>query len=196
MKRKEITTIVVALGFLLLFVAASSSVNAFNTATDECGTSGCHDTAGTLTLASNSTSLSATTGESFTLVITVGNGAEWIAIHSGWEDNAEFSVSENTIEDGAANDTDAATGAISVEITFTPLSPGDYTIRIWTAASGDLASSIDVAVTVTGAAITTTTPPPATIDLLGTWRMMMIVVPVATGVILLILGIVAFKRNE
>lgn len=197
MKRKETTTIIIALGFLLLFVAAASSVNAFSNATDECGNSGCHETAGTLTLDADSTSLSATTGESFTLVIQAGNGAEYIAVHTGWEDNAQFAISQNLIEDGSVNDTNAATGSISVEVTFTPLSPGDHTIRIWTAAGDDLASSIDVAVTVTGESITTTTEPtgPA-IDLLGTWRMMMIIVPVATGVILFILGIIMFKKNE
>ncbi|MGY5872576.1 MAG: hypothetical protein RTV72_10040 [Candidatus Thorarchaeota archaeon] len=197
MKRKQLTTMIVALGFLLLFIAATSSVKAFESSTDECGTSGCHDTAGTLTLSSNSTSLDATTGNSFTLVIQAGNGAEFVAVHTGWEDNSQFSVSQNLIEDGSANDTDATSGSISVELTFTPLSPGDLTIRIWTAAGGDLASSLDVAVTVTGASITTNTEPTDTpIDLVGTWRMLMIIVPAATGVILLILGIVAFKRNE
>ena len=202
MKRNQITKIVVALSFLLLLVAtAAGSVRATPAYsggdTDECGNSGCHGTFGTLTLASNSTSLSATTGEPFVLRIDAGNGAEWIAVQTEWADNSQFSISQKVIEDDSTNDTNAASGAISVDITFTPLSPGDLTIRVWTAASSDLASSLDVAVTVTGQSITTTTEPTDTgLDLVGTWRMLMIIVPVATGVILLILGIVAFKRNE
>ena len=197
MKRNQLTKIIVALSFLsLLVVTAAGSVGAFSGESGECGTSGCHDTAGVLTLTSNSTSLSATTGEAFVLELQAGNGAELIKIMS-WEDNGEFSISQVEIEDGSANDTNAATGEITVGITFIPLSAGDYTIRIWTAAESDLASSIDITVTVTGAAITTaptTSAPP--VDLVGTWRFMMILVPVATGVILLVLGIIAFRSND
>ncbi|TFH06670.1 MAG: hypothetical protein E4H14_10300 [Candidatus Thorarchaeota archaeon] len=197
MKRNQLTKTLIVIGFLsLLVVSAAGSAGAFASQTNECGTSGCHDTLGTLTLVSNSTSVTATTGDSFVLVIQAGNGAEWIKVISGWEDNAQFSVSQIEIEDGSANDTDAVTGAISVTLTFIPLSAGTHTIRIWTAAAGDLASSLDITVTVTGESITTTTTPPPTVDLLGTWRILMIIVPVATGAILLILGIVAFKRNE
>ncbi|MHA1135820.1 MAG: hypothetical protein ACTSSE_04970 [Candidatus Thorarchaeota archaeon] len=199
MKRNQLTKNIFVISFLsLLVVAAAGSVGAFGSETGECGTSGCHDTAGVLTLSSNSTSLSATTGEAFVLEIQAGNGAEWIKVISDWEDNAEFSISQAEIEDGSANDTNAATEEITVDLTFIPLSAGDYTIRIWTAAASDLASFLDIAVTVTGAAITTapTTSAPPPVDLVGTWRIMMILVPVATGVILLLLGIVAFKSNE
>lgn len=197
MKRNQITKIIVTIGFLLLLVAAAAdSARAFSDQTNECGTTDCHDTLGTLTIASNSTSINATTGEAFVLRIDAGNGAEWIKIIAEWEDNAQFSVSQFEIEDGSVNDTDVVTGAISIDITFIPLSAGDYTIRIWTASASDLASSLDIAVTVTGEPITTITTPPPPIDLVGTWRMLMIIIPVATGVILLILGIVAFKRSE
>ncbi|MFW9844701.1 MAG: hypothetical protein ACFFEV_09000 [Candidatus Thorarchaeota archaeon] len=198
MKRNQLTKIIVTIGFLSLFVvAAASSAGAFSSATDECGTSGCHDTLGTLTLSSNSTSVTATTGNTFALEIQAGNGAEWIKVLTGWEDNAEFSISQVEVEDGSADDTNAATGAITVEISFTPNTPGTHTIRIWTAAAGDLATSLDVAVTVTGDTITPTTTTTTTpIDLVGTWRMMMILVPIATGVILLLLGIIAFKKNQ
>ncbi len=200
MKRNQITKIVVAIGLLLLLVAsAAGSVRATPAYsggdTDECGNSGCHDTLGTLTLASNSTSLSATTGEPFVLRIDAGNGAEWIAVQTTWADNSQFSISEMVIEDDSTNDTNAALGEITVDITFTPLSPGNLTIRVWTAAGSDLASSLDVAVTVTGQTITTT-PPPEPLDLVGIWRLLMIIIPVVTGVILLILGIVAFRSNE
>jgi hypothetical protein len=195
MKRNQTIKTIVAIGFLsLLVVTAAGSVGAFPSQTNECGTSGCHDTAGVLTLSSNSTSFSATTGVPFVLVIQAGNGAEWIKVEPGWEDNAHFSISQNAIEDGSVNDTDAATGAISVELTFIPLSAGAQTIRIWTAAQNDLATSLDITVTVTGDSITTTTPPP-TVDLVGTWRMLMIILPVSVGVILLILGIALLKRK-
>lgn len=199
MKRNQLSKMLFVIGFLsLLVVAAAGSVGAFGTQTDECGTLGCHDTAGVLTLDSNSTSVTATTGESFVLVIDAGNGAEWIKVIGNWEDNAQFTVSQTEIEDGSVNDTDASTGAISVDLTFIPLSAGDYTIRIWTAAADDLASSLDIDVTVTGEAITTapTTTDTPPIDLVETWRFLMIIVPVATGVILLVLGIVAFKVNK
>ena len=100
------------------------------------------------------------------------------------------------IGDDSSNDTNAASGAISVDITFTPLSPGNLTIRVWTASGSDLASSLDVIVTVTGQTITTTTTPTEPeLDLVGTWRMLMIIIPVVTGVILLILGVTVFKRK-
>jgi hypothetical protein len=197
MKRNQMTKTVVVFGFLLfLFIAAAGSVGAFPTQTQECGTVGCHDTHGTLTIASNSTSLNATTGESFVLNLNAGNGAEWIAIRSGWADNSQFMISQEEIEDGSTNDTNAASGAISVAVRFIPLASGNLTIRIWTAAGGDLATSLDIVVNVTGESITTYTPPQNNEnDLLWTWRIMMIAIPISVGVILLILGFTVFKRR-
>jgi hypothetical protein len=197
MKRNQMTKTVVVFGFLLfLFIAAAGSVGAFPTQTQECGTVGCHDTHGTLTIASNSTSLNATTGESFVLNLNAGNGAEWIAIRSGWANNSQFMISQDEIEDGSTNDTNAASGAISVPVRFTPLASGNLTIRIWTAAGGDLATSLDIVVNVTGESITTYTPPQDNENnLLWTWRIMMIAIPISVGVILLILGFTVFKRR-
>ncbi|TFG97897.1 hypothetical protein E4H12_07510 [Candidatus Thorarchaeota archaeon] len=197
MKRNQKTITIIAFGFLLLLVAtAAGSAGANPSLSNECGTTGCHDTFGTLTIASNSTSMSATTGESFVLRLDAGNGAEWIGIKTGWANNSQFSISEEMIEDGSTNDTNAASGAISVDVTFTPLSPGDLTIRVWTAASGDLASSLDIAITVTGQTITTTTTPPDSgPELYDIWIMLMIVAPVATAVLLIILGYIAIKRS-
>jgi hypothetical protein len=192
MKRNHITKLVVALSFLVLVVAAASSVVAFPEYTNECGT--CHTTTGTLTLSTNST-VDAETGEQFTLQINAGNGAEYIAVKSGWADNDVFTISESLIEDDSPDDTNAAVGEISVDITFTPLTNGTYTIRIWTAAAGELSESYDVTVTVTGETGTVpTTPPP--VDLMGIWEMMLIAVPTATGVILLVLGYLALKRKQ
>jgi hypothetical protein len=187
---------IIILSFLILTLAAVGSITAFESQTDECGTPGCHDTAGTLTLASNSTSVNATTGTPFVLQIDAGNGAEWIAIKTGWANNSDFTVSESLIEDDSTSDTNAAGGEISVEVTFTPLSPGSLTIRIWTASGSDLASSVDVDVTVAGETITTTTTPPDPgTELYEIWKMLMIVAPVATAVILIIFGYIAIKRG-
>ncbi|MFW9908738.1 MAG: hypothetical protein ACFFEF_09200 [Candidatus Thorarchaeota archaeon] len=201
MKRNQKTKLIAAFGFLLLvFIAAAGSVVAIPgySGTDdmnECGS--CHTTLGTLTLASNSTSLDATTGEAFVLDIDAGNGAKWITVLSSWADNSEFQVSTRAVEDGSTNDTNAAVGAISAAITFTPLSPGNLTIRVWTAAGGAIATSLDVVVNVTGQPVTTYTPPPDdTSSLLETWRIMMIVLPVSVGVILLVFGFTAFKRRN
>ena len=195
MNRNQFTKSIVVFGFLaLLVVMAAGSVGAFPDQTSECGTSGCHDTSGVLTLSSNSTSVSATTGESFTLEITAGNGAEWLSIKSGWADNSDFTISAPHTEDGTADDTNAASGEITVDVTFTPLTPGTLTIRVWTAAAGDLASSLDIDVTVTGASITTNTEPTTpTLDRYATWVTMMIWVPLAVAAILVVLGIIAFR---
>jgi len=196
MKRKHTMKLLIIMSFLVLSLAAVGSITAFETQANECGITECHETPGVLTLASNSTSVDATTGTPFVLQIDAGNGAEWIAIKTGWEDNSEFTVSERLIGDGSTNDTNAATGEITVEVTFIPLSPGDLTIRIWTAAADDLASSIDVDVTVTGQTITTGTPPPdPSVELYNIWVQMMILVPIATGLILVVLGYIVIRRN-
>ena len=191
MKRNHIPKLIVVLGFLVLLVAATGSVIAFPDYTNECGGSGCHDTHATLTVTTNST-VDAVTGESFTLQISAGNGADYVAIKEGWADNDYFTVSEPLVQDDSTNDTNSAVGEISVEITITPLSNGTYTLRIWTASASDLAESFDVTVTVIGE--TGTTPPPP-VDLVGIWNTMMIWVPIASGVVLLVLGYLSIRRN-
>ena len=195
MKRKHTMKLIIVMGFLILSLAAVGSITAFDDNTTECGS--CHTTAGVLTLTSNSTSVNATTGTPFVLQIDAGNGAEWVSIKAGWANNSNFTISESHIQDDVStNDTNAADGEISVVVTFTPLSPGDLTIRIWTAAGSDLASSIDVDVTVTGQTITTTTTPPDPSEgLYEIWTMLMWAAPVATAVILIILGYIAIRRN-
>jgi hypothetical protein len=197
MKRNHMTKIVVVFGLLsFLFIAAAGSVGAFPTQTLECGSAGCHDTHGTLTIASNSTSLNATTGNSFVLNLNAGNGAEWIAIRSGWANNSQFMISQDEIQDGSTNDTNAASGAISATVRFTPLASGNLTIRIWTAAGGGLATSLDIVVNATGQSITTFTPPPDTEgELIWTWTIMMIAIPISVGLVLLILGVTVFRRR-
>jgi hypothetical protein len=192
--------LVIVMSFLILGLAAVSSITAFESQAGECGTSGCHDTPAVLTLASNSTSVTTTTGTPFVLQIDAGNGAEWVSMKTGWADNSNFTISESHVEDDTTADTNAASGEITVEVTFTPLSPGNLTIRIWTAAGSDLATSLDIDVTVTGETITptftTTTPPPdPSAELYDIWVQMMIWVPIASGIILLFLGYIAIRRN-
>lgn len=194
MKRNHATKLVVVLSFLVLLVAATSSVVANPGLTGECGVgSGCHETFGTLTLSTNAT-VDAETDVPFVLQIEAGNGADYVAIKEGWADNDYFTISETLVQDGSTNDTNAAAGEISITVTITPLSNGTYTLRIWTVgpAASDLADSFDVTVTVTGG--TGTTPPPP-VDLVGIWSSMMIWVPAATGVILLVFGYIALKRD-
>ncbi len=196
MKRNHTMKLLVAMSFLVLLVAATSSVVANPGLTGECGVgSGCHETFGTLTLTTNST-VDAETGVSFTLQIDAGNGAEYVSVLGGWADNDYFTISQPQIQDSSTNDTNAATGEISVEITFTPLTNGSYTLRIWAVgpALSDLAESFDVTITVAGPSGTVTTPTPP-VDLVGIWTSMMIWVPVVTGLILLFFGYLAFKRN-
>ncbi|MFW9974675.1 MAG: hypothetical protein ACFFDQ_05400 [Candidatus Thorarchaeota archaeon] len=195
MKRNLTTELLVIMSFLLLLVAAASSVVASPNFSSECGSAGCHETFSTLTLTTNS-SVNAETGVPFVLQIDAGNGAEYVAIKSGWEDNDYFTISEPLVQDESTNDNNAADGEISVDVTFTPITNGTFTIRIWTAAGGDLARSFDVTVVVTGEPGTTTpTLPPTTVDLYEIWSMMMIWVPVAAGLILVVLGYLAIKRR-
>jgi hypothetical protein len=192
MKSNHFTKLVITISFLILIVAATSSVLASPEFAGECGSSGCHETFDTLTLTTNS-SANAETGVSFILQIEAGNGAEYVAIKKGWADNDYFTVSQTLVQDDSTNDTNAVEGEISIEVTITPLTSGTFTLRIWTAAGGDLSESFDVTVTVTGE--TGTTPPPP-VDLVGIWTTMMAVVPLTVGVILLILGYIAFRRNQ
>ena len=195
MKRNHSMKLLVVVSFLVLLVAAANSVVASHDSLSECGNPTCHETFGVLTLSTNST-VDAETGVSFTLQIDAGNGAEYLAIHPGWEDNLNFVVSEPLVQDGSTNDTNAVTGEITVEITFTPLTNGTYTLRIWTVGSAgtDLAESYDVTITVTGDT-GTITPPPQPTDPFEIWSTMMIWVPAATGVILLVLGYISLRRN-
>jgi hypothetical protein len=195
MKRNHIMKVFVAFSFLVLIVAATSSVVANPGLTGECGIgSGCHETLGTLTLSTNST-VNAETNVPFVLQINAGNGAEYVAIKEGWADNDFFVVSEKLVQDGSANDTNTSTGEISFTVTITPLSNGTHTLRIWTVGPplSDLAESFDVTVTVTGESGTVTTQPPP--DLFGIWTSMMIWVPSVVGVILLVLGYLALKKR-
>jgi hypothetical protein len=196
MKRNYVTKLVVALSFFVLLVVATNSVVANPGLTGECGVgSGCHETFGTLTLSTNST-VDAETDVPFVLQIDAGNGVDYVSVKADWADNNYFTFYEVLVQDGSVNDTNAVAGEISVTVTFTPITNGTYTLRIWAVgpADSDLADSFDVAVNVTGAT-GTATPPPEPVDLVGIWSSMMIWVPAVTGVLLLVFGYIAFKRD-
>ena len=196
MKRNHTVKLVVVVSFFVLLVAATNSVVANPGLTGECGIgSGCHETFGTLTLSTNST-VNAETDVPFVLQIDAGNGVDYVSIKGGWADNDYFTFSEVLVQDGSANDTNAAAGEISVTVTFTPITNGTYTLRIWAVgpAASDLADSFEVTVSVTGAT-GTVTPPPEPVDLVGIWSSMMIWVPAVTGVLLLLFGYLALKRD-
>ena len=193
MKRNNVTKLLVVLSFLVLLTAAAGSVVAHPDYTAECGS--CHTNTGTLTLTTNST-VNAETGDPFLLQIQAGNGAEYVAIKSGWVDNDYFQISESLIQDNSVNDTNSAVGEITVEVTFTPLINGTYTLRIWTASTGLLGESFDVVVTVTGEPSGSVTTPPPPVDLVGIWKMMMYTVPAATALILVVFGYFALRRKK
>ena len=203
MNRKQIKRSVIIIGFFMFFIfAAANSVIAYPGGytggdANECGSPGCHTTTGVLTLASNSTNVNATTGEAFVLDLSAGNGAEWIAIVASWANNSQFAVSQRAIQDGSTNDTNSASGSISAQVRFIPLTPGNMTIKVWTAAVGGVATSLVINVEVTGQSITTTTTTQSTgFDPVSMWIQLLMIIPVSVGVILLILGITVFKKKE
>jgi hypothetical protein len=191
MKRNHATKLLVVVSFLVLLVAATNSVVARPEWTGECGGSGCHAPSSTLTVTTNTT-VEAETNVTFTLQIDAGDDVDYVSIKGGWADNDYFSFSEVLIQDQSADDTNAAEGEIFAEVSFTPLTNGTYTLRIWAVSVAHLSESFDVTITVTG------DPgelPPPPVDLYGIWTTMMIWVPIATGAILLILGYLALKRK-
>ncbi|NHI90048.1 MAG: hypothetical protein EAX87_11045 [Candidatus Thorarchaeota archaeon] len=160
MKRKEL--FLVALGVVVLFAAGAFSVTAFPTQTNPCGN--CHDTTGVLILTSNATgTVDATVGVPFTLMLSQtgysgGDGKVAIAIKSGWADNAQFSFTDQGIEDGQSGDLNPTSDQVTISVTLTPLAVGSWTVRVWTASpTGWVGTSLDIAVTVSTASTTTTT---------------------------------------
>ncbi|MHA1907048.1 MAG: hypothetical protein ACW98Y_07125 [Candidatus Thorarchaeota archaeon] len=121
-------------------------------ATSECD--GCHGTSGVLTLTSNATgTVNAIQGQQFWLVVdaggyTGGDNQFVISMQPGWADNDQFSVVPTEIQDGGSDDLDSDTNEIRALLVFTPTSVGSYTIKIWTASAGGLATELDVAVSV------------------------------------------------
>jgi hypothetical protein len=212
-KQQRTMTLVIATLVFSVFVMASGSFASPNFG-DNCGDTGCHTTLGT-TLSTNATgTIEATRGVSFLLVINAGDGAGdsagAISMQDGEADNAEFTISDDVVEDGDAEDTNGNTGEIQASITFTPQTVGSFVIRIWSAATGGVGRSVDINVNVADATVTTsppTTSPPTTTtttptgpttltpeELLAIWELMMYTITPAAAVILALLGYFVLRR--
>ena len=207
-KQHRRMTLVIATLVISVFIMASSSFASPNFGAN-CGQSGCHTNPGT-TLSANATgTIQATVGVPFLLVIDAVDGAGAISMQSGDADNGEFTISDDVVRDGDAEDTDGDEGEIQAAITFTPQSAGSYVIRIWSGASGRIGMSVSLNVDVaentltttptTGTTPTTTTPPttsttPTPEELIAIWELMMYTITPAAAVILAVLGLFVLRR--
>ncbi len=154
--------IVIVFVFLTFVFAGAFSALGHSGFTQTCGD--CH-TNGGLTLTSNTTTVDVTISQSFGITVTstgYSRGDEKVAIslRGGWADNDEFSFTPAEVMDNSGNDLNGATDTVEASFSFTPLSVGTWTLRIWTAGKNKASGSVDITVTVT--APSDTTPP--TID--------------------------------
>ena len=159
---KKITG-VIAFCLIIIVIAGAYSAEGKPDLTGECGSSGCHDTH-TMTISSNATgTVNAKVGIAFSLVVNAASldsgaksGDMAVTVLSGWADNSQFLFTDQSIIDDETGDSNANIAEMTVTFTFTPQAIGTWTIRIWTAAKGDLAQSHDVSVSVT---LSDSTPP-------------------------------------
>ncbi len=160
MARPRRLTVFIILGLLVTITGLASFSLARLGYTAECGL--CHSTSGVLTLTSNATgTVNAYVDTPFALVVestgyTGGDNEYAISLQADWEDNNDFSFTPIEVQDGSASDENPTTNEIQATLVFTPLSSGTFTIRIWVASAGGLATSLDVTVSVT---YFDTTPP-------------------------------------
>jgi hypothetical protein len=209
-KQHRRMTLVIATLVISVFVMASGSFASPNFGAD-CGSAGCHTNAGT-TLSTNATgTIEATRGVSFLLIIDAGDGAGAISMQDGDADNGEFTISDDVVEDGDAEDTNGNSDEIQASITFTPQTAGSFVIRIWSGGSGRIGMSVSLNVNVaepTGPTTSTTPPtstPPTTTtptgpttltpeELIAIWELMMYIITPASAVILALLGWFVLRR--
>lgn len=204
MKTKALKKVLIVTCFLALIAAGATTALGFPTSDTECGNSGCHDTQDVLTISSNATgTVEATLGVPFILVVDASNGANTIKIVSDWANNDQFTFSSTQVEDDDTDDIDTDSGQISAEVSITPNAVGSHTIRIWVAAGGDLARSLDVTVDVEENTDTTFTPTPTpttptepTTDPVETWTTLMYLFNAITAVVLVVLAIIMLKRTK
>lgn len=207
-------TLVIATLVISVFVMASGSFAAPGFNADCANTVGCHTTTDT-TLSTNATgTIEATRGVSFLLIIDASHslvdpGDIAISIQDGVADNEEFTISDDIVVDGDAEDANGNIGEIQASITFTPRTVGSFVIRIWSAATGGIGRTADIDVnvserTVTGttttSTTTTTTPTgPTTLtpeELIAIWELMMYTITPAAAVILALLGYFVLRRTR
>ncbi|MHA1907643.1 MAG: hypothetical protein ACW98Y_10150 [Candidatus Thorarchaeota archaeon] len=203
MKLKVVKRVLLVTGFLALFVASASMALAFPSNNNPCDQ--CHTTTDILTIVSNATgTVDATAGVPFVLEVDASNGAELIKIVSDWSNNDQFTFSVMEIEDESGDDTDAAIGEITVELTVSTTAVGTHTIEIWTAAATQLSAQLTVTVDVTENTDTTlptttttpTTPTETTTDPVETFTTMMYLFNAVTAVLLIVFAIVMLKRTN
>lgn len=208
MKKRLVKILLIVTCLLTIFVAGGTYALAHPSYDQECDL--CHTNTSVLTLTSNATgTVSAMVGVPFTLELTAGNGAEAMKIVSTWANNNQFtfnSADTYLVEDGQSGDTNSASGEITADVTVTPVAAGTFTIRVWTAAAGQLSKSVDVAVdvaqntattlptttTTTGSTTTTTSTEPT--NAIGQWTYDLISFNVIAFAVLLVLGAVICKR--
>jgi hypothetical protein len=197
-KYRNRTKLLVVMGFMAILVIGANSALAFPSQSAGCGIDqACHATTGTITVSTNATgTVNAVAWVNFTLTIDSGNGADHVAIRSGWEDNSNFIFSLEDIEDESSDDQNAALGEISTSITITPTTVGTFTIRIWSVSETLLGTSQDIVVDVAENTDLTSTPPttPTPMDPIEVWTMLMYLFPAVTTVILVVLGVITFRR--
>ncbi|MFQ5832646.1 MAG: hypothetical protein ACE5H4_08095 [Candidatus Thorarchaeota archaeon] len=175
----------------IIFIAAPFALS-FPGQVTEC--SDCHTSIGPLQLSSNATgTVQAFVGVPFILFFDAP-GAGALSIQSGWANNSQFSFSTQLVEDNSGGDLDPNVDAIEASITITPLSEGSYTIRVWSAAAGALAVSLDVPINAsqnTGTTITTTPTGQGEID---KWFMTWLIMFSGMALVLIVLSIGIWRR--
>ena len=198
MKRTHAIIIFGFLGILLFVSAGANIVSATLTNTSECGTTNCHDSNTAIIINSDVTgTVNANVDEDFTISIDATGGAKLLRIEKPWANNVFFDYSTQLVHDNEAGDTDAAADAISAEITVTPLSGGDYTIRIWVAGEPPEANYIDISVSVEGATTGfTTTEPVDPQELVNIWYTLMYILIPSIGILMVVLAIFVIRRSD
>ena len=194
MKRTQAFLIFGILSTLLFVAAGMNLVTATPTQTAEC--SGCHTDSSTISVTSDVTgTVDANVGEAFTVSVDATGGALLLRIEKPWQDNSRFDYSTQLVSDNQAGDTNAAEGAITAEITITPLVGGDYTIRIWVGGDYPHANDLDIQVSVEGSTTGfTTTEPVNPSALLDIWFTLVYVLVPSVAIVLIILGIYIIRR--
>ncbi len=197
MKRTHAIFIFGFLGILLFVTAGMNIASATETSTTECGNTNCHDSNTAIIVNSDVTgTISATVDEDFTITVDATGGAKLLRIEKSWANNVFFDYSTQLVHDNEAEDSNAAENEISAEIVITPLSGGEYTIRIWVAGDRPEANYIDISVDVEGATTGfTTTEPIDPAELVNIWYTLVYILTPSIGILMVVLAIYVIRRS-
>ncbi|MFW9909957.1 MAG: hypothetical protein ACFFEF_15420, partial [Candidatus Thorarchaeota archaeon] len=171
MRTSKKLTITLVFSVFIILIAGAYAATGKPERTSECAP--CHALDPVLmTISSNATgTVNAKVGSQFSLVVYAASldtnpvaGSLAVKVYSGWANNNQFSFADPLIViDNGAGDSNANNVQITTTFTFTPLTVGSWTLRIWTAAAGGdtgrISQKLDVTVSVT---LSDSTPP--TID--------------------------------